>query len=160
MSAKACTKCGSRKPREGFYADERTTDRLQSQCKACHNAARRARYAADPNSRAQARINSQRWALANPVRGREIRRKHNWAKQGIDPRQAADLLSQHNGICALCGADSPRAKTGWHVDHDHRTGKVRDILCHRCNVGLGAFGDDDELMRKAAEYVTRHRVSS
>ncbi|WP_229076470.1 endonuclease VII domain-containing protein [Actinoplanes sp. DH11] len=50
--------------------------------------------------------------------------------------------------CAVCGADDPQ-----HVDHDHRTGWVRGILCFNCNGGLGQFRDDPVLLANAITYL-------
>ena len=44
-----------------------------------------------------------------------------------------------------------------HADHCHATGVIRGFLCRACNVGLGHFKDDPELMRRAAEYIERYR---
>lgn len=56
--------------------------------------------------------------------------------------------------CALCGSkDSP------HIDHCHETGKTRDLLCSRCNFGLGWFKDSPTLLLKAAEYLILHGKS-
>ena len=50
--------------------------------------------------------------------------------------------------CVICGSDEPLV-----VDHDHKTGKVRGMLCNHCNRGLGHFRDDPELLEFAAQYV-------
>ncbi|MGY1840686.1 MULTISPECIES: endonuclease domain-containing protein [unclassified Modestobacter] len=56
-------------------------------------------------------------------------------------------------MCAVC-----REAPAVHVDHDHVTGAVRDLLCFNCNGGLGQFRDDEQLLRAAADYVERHRI--
>jgi len=62
-----------------------------------------------------------------------------------------DLLAFQNGRCAICGR--PPKNRRLNVDHDHRTGEVRGLLCHRCNRGLVWFGDDPGFLRWAAEYL-------
>lgn len=53
--------------------------------------------------------------------------------------------------CAICGVSAGSRRLC--VDHDHKTGKIRGILCGNCNSGLGRFKDDPELLRKAAQYL-------
>jgi hypothetical protein len=60
-----------------------------------------------------------------------------------------DLLKKP---CAICG----RTKQKMAIDHCHLTGKIRAALCTRCNVGLGQFEDDPDLMRKAIAYLEAH----
>jgi len=57
------------------------------------------------------------------------------------------------GACAICGRERPLYK-----DHCHVSGERRDLLCIRCNTGLGQFGDDPALLESAARYVQRHRL--
>lgn len=80
---------------------------------------------------------------------------------GITVEQYEVMLASQNGCCALCGKppkpDGNRNASRLHVDHDHETGLVRQLLCNNCNRGLGAFFDDPDLMRRAAEYIERFR---
>ena len=61
-------------------------------------------------------------------------------KYGISQLDYQALFEKQQGRCAICGTDNPpvnKRGVAWHLDHCHRTGRVRGILCHRCNVGLG-----------------------
>lgn len=61
------------------------------------------------------------------------------------------LLEKQNGACAVCFTKPVTQALS--VDHDHRTGKVRGLLCQSCNVGIGFLKDDARLMRNAADYI-------
>lgn len=62
------------------------------------------------------------------------------------------LLAQGNrcGICTKLFVKTP------HIDHDHKTGKVRGLLCNDCNTGLGRFKDDFSVVRAAVRYLKRN----
>jgi hypothetical protein len=62
------------------------------------------------------------------------------------------FLEEQGDRCALCKTDKPHAK-GWHLDHNHITGRIRGVLCGNCNRGLGLLQDDPELLLKAREYL-------
>lgn len=70
---------------------------------------------------------------------------------GITLAERDEMLAQQGGRCAMCRGERHGAR--WHVDHDHKTGKVRSILCHRCNVNLGAY-------ERLSEYVGLSAVES
>lgn len=83
---------------------------------------------------------------------------------GIDMLEWRDILDAQGGVCAICkcpsrGGTSKRSR-GLHVDHNHKTGKVRGLLCHFCNIGLGHFNEDPVLMQSAIDYLMRHSASS
>ena len=96
----------------------------------------------------------QEWRKANRERDRQHASKARWKKLGIDPDVAQVLRQKHeqdNSGCAIC---SGKPKDGrWHIDHDHKTGRIRGILCARCNIGLGMFLDQPELLTRAAHYL-------
>ena len=98
------------------------------------------------------------------VRKETIRR---YRRHGIDEATYLDLLERQGGRCAICRSDTPGTfGHSWHIDHDHRCcsgsyscGKcVRGLLCAQCNVGVGYFRDDPEILRAALDYLHRDIV--
>lgn len=71
-------------------------------------------------------------------------------RYGITTAEYWDLVAEQNGVCAICG--NPNGKK-LHVDHDHKTNKVRGLLCGNCNKGIGLFKDDITLLDKAIKYL-------
>ena len=65
---------------------------------------------------------------------------------------AAALLRKQKGKCAICKRRKPDTKQGWHTDHDHKTERVRGILCRRCNHRLGVV-EDKKFLRAAMNYL-------
>ena len=81
-------------------------------------------------------------------------------KYGLTLAAYYSLLELQKNGCALCGSSTPGSRTKhFCVDHDHTTGKVRGLLCNRCNRALGLAHDDSKLLLKMAAYVRKHRTS-
>lgn len=78
---------------------------------------------------------------------------------GITVDDRDDLIDSQKGLCAICGQPpmGKRQHGVLHVDHDHETGRVRAMLCSNCNLGLGKFKDDPDLLARAAQYVYMHK---
>lgn len=72
-------------------------------------------------------------------------------RYGITIDAYREMLSRQNGACAICLSLPGRSRL--HIDHNHDTGRVRGLLCSRCNAGVGMFKDNHELMLAAVEYV-------
>lgn len=83
------------------------------------------------------------------------RRYHLLGKYGIDVHEVDELIRDQSGCCAIC-----RERAAEQVDHDHKTGHVRGILCGGCNAGLGQLKEDPEIIRRAIDYLNRHRPDS
>jgi hypothetical protein len=62
------------------------------------------------------------------------------------------MLAEQGGVCAVCSRP-PTSGISLHVDHDHATGRIRGLLCFRCNNALGDLEDDPALLRAAARYL-------
>lgn len=76
---------------------------------------------------------------------------------GLEVESYEAMFEAQNNQCAICGKEETRKLKGTVmrlcVDHDHRTGKIRALLCHDCNSGLGKFYDSPDLLTKAAIYL-------
>ena len=65
------------------------------------------------------------------------------------------------GACASCGKPESRLRKGKIIrltlDHDHVTGQIRGLICHKCNVALGMLMDDLDTIKKLFDYLNRYR---
>jgi hypothetical protein len=73
---------------------------------------------------------------------------------GITPIQYNEMVAKQDNKCAICKTDKPGGKGRWHIDHCHKTNVVRGLLCQKCNMGMGHFGDNVEVLQKAINYLT------
>lgn len=64
------------------------------------------------------------------------------------------ILESQNHCCRICGRHESEFTKRLHIDHDHSTGEVRGLLCHACNLGLGYFRDDKNILKSAIDYIT------
>lgn len=74
---------------------------------------------------------------------------------GVSAEQYNTILETQGGVCAICGAAPHGKRKRLAVDHDHNTGRVRGLICGRCNVAIGMSGDSPETLRAAAAYIER-----
>ncbi len=83
-------------------------------------------------------------------------------KYGMTTYDLADMATKQDHKCAICGNPETGTRGGLvkhlAVDHDHSTGKIRELLCDACNTGLGKFKDDVELLAKAIAYLHKHKA--
>jgi len=133
------------------------------------------RNESDPEFRKQTLDRQAEWARRNPEKKKAIQAR-NEAKNGernarsrrnaklkhdhgitVDEYEA--ILENQSGGCAICGSRSANngSRTNLFVDHCHETSAVRGLLCNPCNLGLGNFMDNPELLIKAANYVDKSR---
>jgi hypothetical protein len=162
---KRCSVCGELKPLEDFYKSVGMRDGHRNDCKVCNLAAKAARTALDPQAN---RDRVRRWQLANPERYRATQRAykqrpdrkaaardyHLRRKYGITLADYDRRLEEQGGVCAICKEARPEERT-LHVDHDHVTGKVRGLLCFRCNNAIGDLRDDVEFAHRLLDYLDR-----
>ena len=125
---KRCPDCDQVLAHTAFPRNKASRDGLASYCKPCHNA----------------RTHAAR-ERAGGSRDYHLRRRY-----GITEAEYDALVAAQGGVCAVCQERPPG-----HVDHDHRTGAVRGVLCSGCNQGLGNFRDSADAMRRGADYIER-----
>lgn len=118
----------------------------RSKCRPCTTKENLARYHASATTR-EAHRNASR--------------KHGLKKYGITLSDFDKMYADQGGACAICAVPIAHTSEDRHmssaVDHCHTTLKVRGLLCFHCNVGLGKFFDNPELMRRAAAYIETNK---
>ena len=145
---KTCRRCGESKPLREFSLSRKETETqnavYRSDCKVCCSE------------------RAMQWFRDNPERQYDSRRAHSLrAFYGITVAEYDALLARQGGGCAICGNDEPaeHGRTGkkfkLSVDHDHATGRVRGLLCQRCNRAIGLLGDDPVLLQRAIGYLAQ-----
>jgi len=133
MKAKRCPSCGQEKELSDFVRNRAAKDGIGGYCKPCHNRMSRENVIKNHGS----------------TRSRMLKRRYE-----VDAVQVEWMILQQGGKCAVC-----KQKPAKHVDHGHKTNRVRGILCFNCNRGLGYFKDDWERMCLAADYLESYSGS-
>lgn len=89
-------------------------------------------------------------------------RKAAWLhdKYKMSLEQWKSFYKKQHGLCAICRCKMNKTKEGPHVDHDHKLGKPRGLLCGACNRMLGLAHDSVNTLRKAITYLQRSRVGA
>lgn len=177
---KWCRRCDTIKPLDAFAQNRAARDGLQGQCRICAAAAYRAKRVAagavvaplavpagqkfcrtcgttkqhaewSTNRRASDGLQTRCKACAAAA----ARRDHLRTAYGISVAELDGMLAAQHGVCAIC-----QTAPAIHVDHDHRTGQIRGLLCFRCNAALGQLDDDALVLRRAARYLERSTLSA
>lgn len=107
--------------------------------------------------------------LKNPTKAKEINlrankkakaRQKDWhlkRKYGISLSEFKDLMLKQGGVCAICY--QPEVGQALSVDHSHKTGKIRGLLCDTCNTTLGKFKDNADRFISAAVYLAKNTTN-
>ena len=74
---------------------------------------------------------------------------------GLTIEDYNDLFNKQNGCCVICNKHQSQLKRKLFVDHDHKTGKIRGLLCYRCNSVLGFSQDNIYLLQKMINYLIK-----
>ena len=92
------------------------------------------------------------------TRAAEARRRR-LKKYDLEPRDFERMLNEQGGVCAVCQQVESVTQGGevqsLSVDHDHETGRVRGLLCSRCNASLGLLREDPAVIMRLALYAAR-----
>ena len=135
-----CPKCDLPKRESDFYS------RSMAYCKPCYNSYVVAHRKSSPEWIAKVK----KWH-----RNHELRHRY-----GMEPDVYVALLKKQGGVCAICKT-RPKTKgrpVALAVDHDHKDGRVRGLLCRQCNTALGVLGDraESSIFKRAMRYLGAH----
>ena len=124
---KQCSTCNEEKPITEFY-------KKRAICKSCSNKA------------------SSQWKKDNKEKNSiSIQKAKLKAKYGITLEQYEAMVKEQKGVCYICKSENPNRKLN--VDHCHKTGKIRKLLCNKCNMTLGLLNDSSELLKQFIFYL-------
>ncbi|MFC9975229.1 endonuclease domain-containing protein [Spirillospora sp. NPDC127200] len=152
---RVCSKCGQEKTLDRFYLPERRVrkdgtayERPRKVCRDCSNARRRQR-ALDPERRVAnasyyhiiKKEDPEKWEY---LWGKTARIR----KFGLTPEELEELRNTTGGLCKICMREAELV-----MDHDHKTGRLRGLICGPCNSGLGLLGDQISTLFRAIGYL-------
>jgi recombination endonuclease VII len=144
---KWCPKCETTKPLEAFGSNKAMYDGKQNYCKPCAVAVVTASRTKNPTAH---RRSSKAWREANPEHHKDINAR--W-RYGVAHGTYARMFEEQGGKCAICETTDTAPTGRFHIDHCHDTGKVRGLLCQKCNLGIGHLKHDPEIIRSAISYL-------
>jgi hypothetical protein len=140
--SKVCSNCGDTKEEVEFYKHSANPSGLEYRCKVC--------------------TNTKNSLYQKTKSGKLSRRKSGIMNRfGLTLIAYDKLLKDQGGTCAICkGPETVLLKSGMlkhlAVDHCHKTGQVRGLLCHHCNVAIGSLKDSVELLKVTIMYLEKH----
>jgi hypothetical protein len=163
---KRCIKCGIEKPLNEYTIHNRNKGQHRNFCHDCEK-----QWISKYHKTPQGKEKRKEWVENNKdkideykeiykndlVRKEKSRTYHRARWLMINFNMTVDkymsMFEQQDGKCAICGIERNGGKRNFCIDHDHKTGNVRGLLCHSCNVSVGLMKDSPYLLRKAAEYL-------
>ncbi len=121
------------------------------------------------------RNNTKRWKKAHRDKHLEFKKKyyqthkeqwkHNYKykiglKYGVTEEEFNRMRTEQEFKCKICGKHENDQVRRLSLDHDHKTGEIRGLLCDNCNVGLGNFQDSPEILQSAINYLQKNFENS
>jgi hypothetical protein len=154
LKEKICSTCSKNQTIESFYLDKKSKDGYSFWCKTCCKEYNRKRYETFTEEyKLVKREKFKLWQKKNKEHCRFHQIKYNY---GLTKEQYLIILEKQNYTCDICPKEigKEKKKNGRAVvDHCHKTGKIRGLLCDNCNRGLGSFQDSPKYLKKAVDYL-------
>jgi hypothetical protein len=151
METRKCTRCLLIKPITEFHKYKCGVNGFKPDCKDCRiiegTKYNKSRKEKNPNCwRDQAR--KYRSTFPDKVKDIDLRRKYN-----ITLDEYNKIFAEQEGKCAICGIHQSELNRPLGVDHDHKTNKIRGLLCNSCNSVLGYSKDDVNILTNSIKYL-------
>jgi glycyl-tRNA synthetase (class II) len=137
---KVCIKCCNEFPitSDYFYRHSGHKDGFRNECKSCRD------------------IYVKEWVSNNRGKRYTIQLKSRCKKYGIELEEYYDMLKQQDNKCIICNTNELNLNRKLNIDHNHKTGEVRGLLCDRCNKVIGLLNEDINIMRSMIEYINKN----
>jgi len=155
MKTKKCISCKKYKPINNFHKDKNSKDSLYCYCKTCVKKRTQAYYL--KNKKKIIEKESKKY-ICNSLDKHKAQKYKRWVsmkyRYKITKEDYVELYNQQKGKCAICGCKTDK---NLYIDHNHKSKKIRGLLCIKCNFGLGCFKDDIRVLERARKYLRRYR---
>lgn len=145
--SKFCHSCQTQKSFSDFYKNCSKPDGLSGMCKPCTLISNQKRYQTK-NGKEKKRLYTREYRKKNTRKDTYNPIKSRKKLYGISETDYQQMLIDQQNQCGICKKSKPLV-----VDHCHQTGKIRGLLCHRCNSSLAAFGDNIAGVIVAVDYL-------
>lgn len=129
MNYQTCRKCNVNKPLSEFYNNEHS-----KRCKECE--------------RERKKLERQKRSHHRTDKNKRLKKQY-----GISIEQYEEILVNQNNLCSICKEEDVSKYKTLNVDHCHKTGQIRGLLCQGCNLGLGHFKDNIKILEQAIKYL-------
>ena len=143
MQAKICTYCNIEKESIEFSNKKAGKLGIASYCKKCININSKKYY---QENKEKILVQHKKWK--DNHKDYQLKSLYN-----ITAEQYNQMLEAQNCVCAICKNTESTKNYKLHVDHDHQSGKVRGLLCGKCNRMIGLANDNNEILEKASTYL-------
>jgi hypothetical protein len=143
---KLCFACKEWKDASNYWVQSSSKDGLQTYCKKCH-------YRKNKSKRHLYKETDKAYKDKYKSRGKDLSLQNTY---GITLEEYLSIKEKQDNACAICHTKESLLRKSLAVDHNHSTGKIRGLLCSRCNRGLGFFQDNSSLLNKARIYLDEH----
>ena len=151
VKLKQCSNCKKCSEISRFSFNPNTLDKKASWCRKCGNAGNAAYY---KNNKESCDNRTRKWQSSE--NNKHILRQRRLIKEfNITQEEYVSMLESQGNCCAICKTPASNFEKRMAIDHCHRTGKIRGILCNSCNLGLGCFKDSLDYLDKAIMYLRR-----
>lgn len=146
---KTCSRCKVEKPKTEFTKMSRSKDKLQINCKSCKREQAKICYHKKPE---HYKRKSNNWIKKNPEKNKHYSLK---AAFNLTIEEYNELLIKQNYKCIICERHQNEFKLKLAVDHCHKSGKIRGLLCGGCNTSLGNMKDNVFWLQNAINYLIK-----
>ena len=157
LLSKTCISCGQVKPLTDFYRRGGGRSDYQVYCKVCKNDEQRRYRQEHPEYSARKTAEWRQEHREDVLSG--LRRAHLKRLYGLSEQEYLALWDAQHGVCAICYMPC-KTERRLSVDHNHKTGRIRGLLCQRCNHVLGLMDESPDRLRRAALYIETYTEDS
>ena len=134
MRRKVCFGCKEEKDFSLFPNCKKSKSGIRPRCKACYSS-----------------VNKKNRKIRGwTEQDKDVRLQRTF---GLKPGQYVEMLEEQDYKCAVCGTTEQENKKRLAVDHCHKTGKIRKLLCHKCNCALGMVDDNKDTLSSLISYL-------